>query len=44
MTSKLGHIIAQMMPDEPTTSGSGLLPGGMLSHGFECTNEASRAK
>lgn len=44
MSNTLDSIIAQMIPPEPTTSGRELLPGSMLSQGFECANEAIRAK
>ncbi len=39
MPDKLDGIIAQMLPNEPTTSGRELLSSGMLSQGFERTNE-----
>ncbi len=44
MPDKLDGIIAQMLPNEPTTSGRELLSSGMLSQGFERTNERFKVK
>jgi hypothetical protein len=40
MPTNLDDLLAQTLPDEPSSSGRQLLPGGLLSQGFEVENEA----